>query len=565
MPIMTGARYLASALERYGVSHVFHVPAILMKTFAELEDTKILRILAHGEKSAAYMADGYARASGKPGLCFAQNIGASNLAAGLRDPFMACSPVIAITGGPSTDTRYKNFYQEIEDFGQFDAVTKFNAEVGDVSRLPDLLRQAFRAATSGTPRPVHLRVPGPWGKELEATKADLSEVVEEQFGRVPAFRPAAEDADVKSALRLLSQAKRPIIVAGGGVVSSRAQNEIVEFAEKTRTPVATALNAKGTIPDDHPLSVGAVGVYSRSCANQAVSEADLVFFVGSHTGGQVTTNWVIPSPGTRVIQLDIDPLELGRNYPNSCSLLGDAKATLQKLIEALPQAPAAHSDSWQSHVRKLVREWRAVEEPFLNSLAIPMRPERVCKAISDALPENGILVSDTGHAGMWSSTMVDFLRPGQRYIRCAGSLGWGLPGAIGVKCALPEQQVICFAGDGAAHYHIAELETAARCGINIVLVVNNNNGLNQELPLCDYAYEGRAHGKQDEIWRFTNVNFAKIAEAYGCVGISVGNPSGLREALDVALSAGKPAVIDCSTDAGALARLAWTPPKIESH
>jgi acetolactate synthase-1/2/3 large subunit len=194
---------------------------------------------------------------------------------------------------------------------------------------------------------------------------------------------------------------------------------------------------------------------------------------------------------------------------------------------------------------------------MLNSTAEPMRPERICKAISDALPQDGVVVSDTGHAGMWSSTMIDLLRPGQRYIRCAGSLGWGLPGAIGVKCALPDRPVVCFAGDGAAYYHIAELETAARHGINVVLVINNNNGLNQEIPLCDYAYKTRPEGRKDEIWQFNSVKFAQIAEGFGCLGIMVEKPAQLREALDMALGAGRPVVIDCATDPTALARFGW--------
>jgi acetolactate synthase-1/2/3 large subunit len=557
---MTGAQYLASTLDRYGVSHVFHVPAILMKTFAEMEDTGIRRILGHGEKSVAYMADGYARASGRPGFCFAQNIGASNLAAGLRDAYMACAPVIAVTGGPSIESRYRNFYQEVEDLAQFDAVTKFNAEIGDISRLPDLLRQAFRSATTGTPRPVHLRVPGPWGKDFEAAEADFPVVVEARFAQAPAFRPIADPEETARAVDLLLRAERPIIVAGGGVTTSRAAPELVTLAERLAIPVAYALNAKGAIRDDHPLAVGPVGIYSRECANRAVSEADLVFFVGSHTGGQATLNWTIPAVGTAVIQLDIEPAELGRNYPNTCSLLGDAKATLQLMNEVVAESGAVRPPgAWVGRAQALVEAWRERETPLRSSTAEPMRPERICKAISDVLPADGVLVSDTGHAGMWSSTMVDFLSPDQRYIRCAGSLGWGLPGAIGAKCALPDRPVVCFAGDGAAHYHIAELETAARHGINVVLVINNNSGLNQELPLNEYAYKTRPKDRMDEVWRFNAVDFAAIAERYGCLGVTVEKPADLSGALETALRAERPSVINCVSDPTILARFAWEP------
>jgi acetolactate synthase-1/2/3 large subunit len=561
MPMMTGARYLATTLKGYGVTHVFFVPAVLLKTCAEMEDLDIRRIVTHGEKAAAYMADGYARASGKPGICFAQNIGASNLAAGLRDPYMAGAPVIAMTGGPTAATRHRNYYQEIEDLSQFDPVTKFNAEVEDVTRLPDLLRQAFRAATSGAPGPVHLRFPGAAGDAFEDKEADLPDIVEARFSQVPAFRIEPDQADVAKAAELLTRARQPIIVAGGGVVTSNAMTEVLALAEALSIPVATSLNAKGTILDTHPLSVGVVGTYSRSSANRAVHEADLVFFIGSHTGGQVTSQWTLPARGTPVIPLDIDPLELGRNYPNAASILGDAQVTLCHLLKAVAGKPIAHSNSWLERIRELVAEWRAQEEPMLTSSAVPMRPERICKAISDMLPADGVVVSDTGHSGIWSGTMIDFLRPGQRYIRCAGSLGWALPGAIGVKCALPNKPVVCFAGDGAVYYHIAELETAARYGINIVLVVNNNSALNQEIALYDRAYGGKQRGRADEMWRFREVDFAKIAEGFGCHGIRVEDPADLNDAIAQALKMNKPVVLDAVTDTYAIARRAWAAPK----
>jgi len=306
MAKMSGSRLFAEVMHGYGVTHVFYVPTILMRALAEMDEFGIRKIMTHGEKAAAYMADGYARASGKPGVCMAQQIGASNLAAGLRDGFLACSPMLAITGGSAPGTRYRHAYQEVEDVGQFGAVTKFSAQVDDVKRLPDLLRQAFRAATSGAPGPAHLRLASLHGGAIADMETDLAPMVEEQFARVPAFRPQPEPDRVREAIALLAKAQRPIIVAGGGVVSSGAQAEVVELAEKLQIPVATSLHAKAALLDRHPLAVGVVGTYSRSCANKAVAEADLVFFVGSHTGGQVTVGWNVPAVGTPVIQLDID-------------------------------------------------------------------------------------------------------------------------------------------------------------------------------------------------------------------------------------------------------------------
>jgi acetolactate synthase I/II/III large subunit len=561
----TGSRLFAEIVHGYGVTHVFYVPTILMRALAEMDDFKIHKIMTHGEKAAAYMADGYARASGRPGVCMAQQIGASNLAAGLRDGFMAGSPMIAITGGSVPGSRYRHAYQEVEDFDQFDAVTKFSAQVDDVKRLPDLMRQAFRAATSGAPGPAHLRLSGLHGGSIGDMEADLTPLIEAQFKSVPAFRPEPEPARVREALAALAKAQRPIIVAGGGVVSSGAQAELVELAEKLQIPVATSLNAKAAMLDRNPLNVGVVGVYSRDCANKAVAEADLVFFIGSHTGGQVTVSWKVPAPGTPVIQLDIDPEELGRNYPNTVSLVGDAKVTLRHMINAAGK-PAAGAKAWLGRVQQLVAEWRAVAEPLMKSNAVPMRPERVCREISEALPADGVVVSDTGHSGMWTGQMIEFTNPRQGFVRCAGSLGWGLPGAIGVKCALPDRAVVCFTGDGGAYYHLAELETAARYGINLVVVVNNNSSLNQEIPLVNAAYQGKSDERSGEIWRFQkSVDFAKLGEALGCAAFRVDKPGQLKELLPRAFALNRPVVIDVVTDENALAEKAWAPGGAGGH
>ena len=559
MPRMTGSRAFAEMVKGYGVTHVFFVPTILLEALAEMDDLGVCKILTHGEKAAAYMADGYARAAGRPGVCLAQQIGASNLAAGLRDSRMAGSPVVAVTGGPATAGRYRRAYQEVEDFAQFDAVTKLNLEVDDVTRLPDLMRHAFRAATSGAPGPVHLRLRGSHGQVVEA-EADLRPLSEPQFSCVPAFRPAPEPERVREAVARLTGAQRPIIVAGGGVVMSQAQAELVELAEKLQIPVATSLTAKGAIPDNHALSVGVAGVYSRACANQAVSEADLVFFVGNHTGGQVTANWKIPAAGTPAIQLDIDGAELGRNYPNAVSLLGDAKVALRMMVDAAQRKESGSAAAWTGRVQELVKAWRLKMEPMLRSEAVPLRPERLCREITEALPDNGVVVSDTGHAGMWTGQMIDFTRPGQRYIRCEGSLGWGLPGAMGVKCALPDHPVLCFTGDGGLYYHLPELETAARHGINLVVVINNNSSLNQEIPLVRDAYKEKRDTLSGEIWRFqTKADLGKVAEALGCAAFRVEKPGQLKELLPRAWAMNKPVVIDCISEEQALAPTAWLP------
>jgi acetolactate synthase-1/2/3 large subunit len=562
MPRMTGNRYFAEMMRGYGVSHLFFVPTMMLPAMAEMEDMGIRRVVTHGEKAAAYMADGYARASHRPGICLAQNIGSTNLAAGLRDAYMACSPVIALTGGTDPRSRYRHLYQEVEDFTAWDGVTKANLHVDAVERFPALLRQAFRVATSGAPGPVHLDMRGNHGQVLEQ-EAELDPTVEERFRQFPAFRPEPEPDAVRAAAAALARAQRPIIVAGGGVVASDAGAEVVRLAELLNIPVATALHAKAIMPDDHPLNVGVPGTYSRWCANRAIAEADLVFYIGSHTGSQVTTGWQIPASGTPVVQLDIDPAELGRNYPNVVSLLGDAKVTLERLLtEAKPVA----RDGWTARVQELVREFWAESEPQRNSDAVPIRPERICKEISEWLPANGVVVSDTGHSGLWTGQMIRLTRPGQRYFRCAGSLGWAFPATLGVKTALPDAPVVGFCGDGGFYYHIAELETALRFGINAIMVVNNNFALNQEKMLFDAAYGGEQRGRADEMWIFRReANLAKVAEDLGCLGIRVERAADIAPALEKALASNRPAVVEVLSDVNAMAKRAWTPAPAGGH
>ena len=557
MPRMTGNRYFAEAAHAYGLTHVFFVPTIMLPAMAEMEDMGIRRVVTHGEKAAAYMADGYARVSRRPGICLAQTIGSANLAAGLRDAYMACSPVIALTGGVTAASRYKHVYQEIEDFPMWESVTKANFHVDALERFPDLLRQAFRAATSGAPGPVHLEMPGTHAQVLES-EADLTPLWEERFMKVPAFRPEPEPDAVRAALEVLARAERPVILAGGGVMWSEAEAELVRLAELMQIPVATSLNAKAALRDDHPLNVGVPGTYSRWCANRVLAEADLVFFVGSHAGGQVTTNWQVPRPGIAAIQLDIDPEELGRNYPLRVALLGDAKTTLGKLIAGAGQ-PRARSE-WIGRVQTLVREYREEADMMRRSDAVPIRPERICKEISEWLPQDGVVLSDTGHSGMWTGQMIRLTKPGQRFLRCAGSLGWAFPATLGAKCALPDRPVIGFCGDGGFYYHLAELETAARFGIGAIMLVNNNYALNQEKHLFDEAYHGQQRGRAKEMWHFSHeVNFARVAEAMGCVGIRVERAEDIRPALDKALASSAPAVVEVVSDVEAMAKRAWRP------
>ncbi len=553
---MAGAECLAEMFKGYGVTHVFMVPAVLRRTFAEMEKrTSIARIHTHGEKSAAYMADGYARASGRPGICMAQVIGALNLAAGLRDAWLAHSPVIAMTGGREPKTKFRKVYQEIDDVPAFEPVTKFNATVDDVARFPDMVRQAFRVATTGTPGPVHLQFRGNEG-QVDAEEAELDPLVEPLFARVPPFRPAPDDASVRSALKLLQDAERPVIVAGGGVRASGAAAELVALAEALQIPVATSLNGKDSIPGNHPLSVGVVGSYSRESANRVVNGADLVCFIGTETGGMTTHFWAVPKIGTPAIQIDIDAQALGRNYPLQAAINGDAQVTLSAMLAHADRASAARRKSWVGEAQAICAEWRAKYKPMLTSDAAPVRPERICAELTKHVPGDAIVVVDTGHAGMWMGGFFDLRSPRQSYIRSAGHLGWAFSAGLGAKCACPQRPVVTFTGDAGFWYHIAEIETAVRWKINAVTIVNNNASGNQSKRGFDRAYGGTQTEQARELWTYNPMNFARLAEDMGALGIRVETPGEIAPALERALEANRPAVIDVVTDIDALAPLA---------
>ena len=553
---MSGAECLADMLKGYGVTHVFHVPAVLRKTFAVMESrTDIKRLHVHGEKAAAYMADGYARACGRPGICMAQVIGALNLAAGLRDAALAHSPVIAMTGGREPKTKFRNVYQEIDDVPAFEPVTKFNATIDDVARFPDMVRQSFRVATSGKPGPVHLQFRGNEG-QIDAEEAEMEALCEPQFSRVPAFRPRPDDASVRAALAHLQEAARPVIVAGGGVRASGAAAELVALAEALQIPVATSLNGKDAISGNHLLSVGVVGTYSRESANRVVNAADLVCFVGTETGGMTTHFWAAPRIGTPAIQIDIDPEAIGRNYPVLAGLNGDAKVTLAAMLAAADRSSAGKRKAWVEEAQGMCRQWSAKYRSALASDAVPIRPERICAELSRHVPDDGIVVVDTGHAGMWMGGMYDLTSPRQSYMRSAGHLGWAFPAGLGAKCACPERPVITFTGDAGLWYHIAEIETAARWGINAVTVVNNNSSGNQSKRGFDRVYGGTQTEQARELWTFSRVSFARIAEEMGALGMRVEKPRDIAPALEQALKADRPVVIDVVTDIEALAPLA---------
>jgi acetolactate synthase-1/2/3 large subunit len=443
----------------------------------------------------------------------------------------------------------------VDDIPAFEPVTKLNATIDDVSRIPDMLRQAFRVATSGTPGPVHLQFRGNEG-QIDVEEADMEPLAEPQFARVPPFRPEPDSASVLAALKVLQEAARPVIVAGGGVRASGAGVELVALAERLGIPVATSLNGKDTMPGTHPLSVGVVGTYSRESANRVVGEADTVCFIGTEAGSMTTHFWAVPKIGVSAVQIDIEPQSLGRNYPLKAAVLGDAKVALARMLAHANADTSGRRKAWAERAQGICREWREKYAALLASDAVPIRPERLCADLTRHMPGDAIVVVDTGHAGMWMGGMYDLTSPSQSFMRSAGHLGWAFPAGIGAKAACPERPVVVFTGDAGFYYHLAEIETAARWGIASVTVVNNNRSGNQSKRGFDRAYGGTQTERGKELWTYTDVNFASVAESMGAMGIRVDKPVDFVPALHKGLAAKRPVVIDVATDIDAIAPVA---------
>ena len=554
---ITGAEFLARSLAANGTTHVFFIDAVLRRTLIELGTLGVQRVLGHSEKAVAYMADGYARIAGRPGVCFAQSVGAFNLAAGLQDAYLGRAPVIAMTGRKQPDMQHRNAYQELPHTPMFAPTTKFSAFVESAADLPRLMRQAWRESLTGIPRPAHLDLNGLQAEVIETGLVQEAPVAEPVFGMtVPPYRPAASDDEVEQLAKRLLKASKIVIVAGEGATASGAGPEILAVAEALSAPIATSLGARGIVPTMHRLSVGCAGNYAAPPTNQIVHEAELVFFIGCETGDQVTHTWRIPATDTPCVQIDLDPAEIGRSYSNTIGAMGDPKATLTKLLTALgkPTRDTAFAD----RAAGIMAAWRTARAPLLASNAMPIYPDRLCAEITRALPHDGILVADTGYSSIWTSSLVELNGAGQTYLRAAGSLGWSFPAALGAKCAAPHRKVVCWSGDGAIYYHLTELETAKRRGIAITLIINNNSGFGQGWPNIQ-RQQGNKPGDVRELVRFGPTNFADVARMFGLRGIRVEDPSQLAPALKEAMASDETVIVDVATDIDCRAPEPWLP------
>lgn len=540
----TVAQEIASALKRHGVETLF-AQSLPSMVALSAEDLTIRQFAYRTENAGAAMADGFARVSGRVGVVMAQNGPAATLLVpGLAEALKSSIPVVALVQDVNRPQADRNAFQELDHIALFTPVAKWVRRVTEPARAIDYLDMAFAVAASGRPGPAVLLLPA----DVLLEKVTISSSRHAALGEYPLDRAMADPRRIDEAADLLANAKHPLIVAGGGVHLSHACDEVVALQAAAHLPVMTTVMGKGCVDESHPLSLGVAG-YNLGPLSPArylrplIEAADVVMLIGTRTNQNGTDSWALYPGGAKYIHLDIDPVEIGRNY-EALRLAGDAKLTLAALVEKLRGRRKSDPDLERT-IAEARAEHAADIAPLLQSDASPVRPERMMADLQQVLTPDTIVVADASYSTVWVVCYLRALKSGMRFITPRGlaGLGWGLPLALGAHVARPESPILCVAGDGGFGHVWSELETARRMKAKIVLTVLNNGVLGYQKDAEDVKF-GRHTGA---VW-FTPVDHAAIARACGCRGARVERASDYLPALREALAADATTVIDVITD-----------------
>jgi thiamine pyrophosphate-dependent acetolactate synthase large subunit-like protein len=532
---MTGNEILARALREHGVDHVFFLMGgPMIDAENACQEAGIRMVDVRHEQAAAMMANAYSRVLCKPSVCMAASgPGTTNLTTGVAHAFVDCAPVIAI-GGSSPVSQYgMGAFQEMDQVAMMKPITRWAERAYDARRIPELVAAAFRHAFAGPPGPVYLDMPG----DVLYRDVDVADVrwVRADAGRQ---RPLGDPWLIDRAIALYEQAERPVLIAGSGVLWSGASAELQAWVERSGMPFWTTPQGRGVIPEDHPLCF-------LNARATALREADVVSVIGTRL------NYVIDfgrppriGPAARMIQIDLDPNELGRTRHVDVGIAGDAKAVLGQLREAADGRLAGRYDRWVAYLADLNQEKRMDAERALSTEQVPIHPLRLCREVRDFLERDAILCVDGQEILNFGRQSIPTYVPGHRLNSGPfGTMGVGLPFGLGAKLARPDKQVVVLHGDGSMGLNVMELDTAFRHGIDVLTVVSNNGGW----TAADRPKAGRDLGY---------TRFDLVAQALGCHGEHVESPEAIRPALDRAASSGRPAVVNVVTDAAARARTA---------
>lgn len=549
---------LAEMLARYGVTHVFGQPggqtAALYDGFARRSD-RMRHTLVRDERSAAYAADAFARLTGRPGVCdVTVGPGATKLTDGLVESFNASVPLLALVGDLPRDwAPYRERGVASQGFNQvafLSAITKSTLEVPSPAALPQLVRAAFRIATTGRPGPVALIIPhDALDQEWEPDEQAL--LIDDRYVRAPAYRPVAATASLVQAAALLRAARRPLIVAGGGVHASRATKEVAALAERLGAVILTSFSGKGTVQETAFHAGGVLNPLGTSSSLELAQRADVSLWCGCKVGQNTSHNWTLPPPGQATIHIDVDPAELGRTFRPTVALQGDARATLAALAEVLARDGAPAPSGWRSEAARVIERARQARSAEETSQAVPILPQRVMRELGARLRPSDVIVSDASFSAGWVATHVPARRAARDFLfaRGQGGLGYAVPASIGAAAARPGDRVITVSGDGAFSYGIGELATHAQLGTRSVHIVLNNGSL-AWLAMWELLFFHGLRQSVDLEGDHIRPSFAGAARALGCEGISVERPEHLGHALDEAFAADGPAVVEVRVDPG---------------
>lgn len=535
MKKLTGAEILIECLKEQGVDTVFGFPggAVLYIYDALYKaSNEIKHILTSHEQGASHAADGYARATGRTGVCIATSgPGATNLVTGIATAYMDSVPMVAITGQVSTALLGKDSFQEVDITGITMPVTKHNYIVKDVEKLADIVREAFKIAASGRPGPVLIDI----CKDVTAAVADYSPVKPEEIEYPPIGVTAAE---LDEAAAVINSAVKPIILSGGGVSIAGADQEMLSLAEKAKIPVTTTLMGLGSFPGTHELFTGLVGMHGTRTSNMAVSESDLFIAIGARFSDRVISNVKRFAPNAKIMHIDIDPAEIGKNITVHVPLLGNIKEILRGLIDRLE-----HKDKSQWNDK--INEWKQ-QFPLKYEADGALRPHYIVERLYELTSGDALITTEVGQNQLWAAQFYKYTKPRQ-FISSGGlgTMGYGLGACIGAQLGRPDKKVINIAGDGSFRMNCTELATAVEYKLPVIIAILNNHVLGMVRQWQKMFYDGRF--SSTTIDRATN--FVALAEAFGAVGIQVNKPEEVDEAFKKALaSKDRPVLINFEID-----------------
>jgi acetolactate synthase-1/2/3 large subunit len=538
---MKGSEAIIKSLKDQGVDIVFGYPGgVLLPLYDVLYDSDLKHILVRHEQCAAHAADGYARASGKVGVCIGTSgPGATNLVTGIATAHMDSSPILAIAGQVGTALIGRDAFQEVDTLGLTMPITKHNFQAMQADEIPGMIKSAFYIASTGRQGPVAIDLPKDVQEQEFEYKADF------QID-LPGYKPTRKGhpGQIKKASNLILKSKKPVILAGGGVVLSESSDELLELSKLIKAPVTTTLMGKGSFPEDDPLSLGMLGMHGRKVANLVVDECDCLIVIGCRFSDRTTGKVDEFAPNAKIIHIDVDPAEIGKNVDIDIPIVGDAKIVLTSLIKTISKLKEGNPGStkeWTDYIS----DFKINCIPRLSFDDVPLKPQQVIKEIRDSIDYDAIVTTDVGQNQMWmahyftSKIPRTFLSSGG-----LGTMGFGFPAAMGAKVALPENDVVAVCGDGGFLMVCQDLATVREYDIPVVVCVLNNRYLGMVAQWQKLFYDERmSHTHLGEV-----PDFVKLAEAFGVRGERVEKPGEMKETLQSALKSGEPTLIDVIID-----------------